>query len=75
MYFSSYKYWIFFISAVFANKHSANVHALNILFDKFEGDKKLYLTIPNSSPQQKILFFDSVHILRNIRNSLLSSPL
>ena len=35
----------FFIRAVVADNHSANVNAFNILFDKFEKDKKYYITI------------------------------
>ena len=61
----------FFIRAVVADNHSANVNAFNILLDKFEGDKKYYITIPNS-PKNIFLFFDSVHLLKNIRNSLLN---
>ena len=61
----------FFIRAVVADNHSANVNAFKILLDKFEGDKKFYITIPNSPPKI-FLFFDTVHLLKNIRNSLLN---
>ena len=61
----------FFIWAVVADNHSANVNAFNILIDKFEGDKTHYITLSNP-PQKIFLFFDSVHLLKNIRNSLLN---
>ena len=55
----------FFIRAVVADNHSANVNAFNILLDKFEGDKTHYITLPNPPHHhhhQKIfLFLDSVH--------------
>ena len=62
----------FFIRAVVEDNHSANVNAFNILLDKFEGDKTHYITLPNPPPQKIFLFFDSVHLLKNIRNSLLN---
>ena len=61
----------FFIRAVVADNHSANVNAFNILLDKFEGDKMHYITLPNPPPKI-FLFFDSVHLLKNIRKSLLN---
>ena len=35
----------FFIRAVVADSHSANVNAFNILLDKFEEDIKYYITM------------------------------
>ncbi len=35
----------FFIRAVVADNHSANVNTFNILLDKFEGDKTHYITL------------------------------
>ena len=35
----------FFIRAVVADNHSANVKAFNILLDELEGDKKHYITM------------------------------
>ena len=61
----------FFIRAIVADNHSANVNAFNILLDKFEGDKMHYITLPNP-PSKIFLFFDSVHLLKNIRNSFLN---
>ena len=48
-----------------------NVSAYKILLNKFQGDQKHFITIPNC--QKKIyLFYDTVHLLKNIRNSLLN---
>ena len=47
------------------------MNAFNILLDKFEEDKTHYITLPNP-PLKIFLFFDSVHISKNIRNSLLN---
>ena len=62
----------FFIRAVVADYHSANVNAFNILLDKFEGDKTHYITLPNPSKNISVFFFYSVHLFKNIRNSLLN---
>ena len=49
------------------------MNAFNILLDKFEGDKTHYITLPNPPTPPKIfLFFDSVHLSKNICNSLLN---
>ena len=73
--FSNYKYWIIFIRAVVVeDTHTTNVNAFNFLLNKFFWagvDEKYFISISKSSP--KILkFFDYVHILKNIRNSLIS---
>ena len=49
------------------------MNAFNILLDKFEGggDKMHYITLPNPPPKI-FLFFDSVHLLKNICNTLLN---
>ena len=58
----------FFIRAVVADNHSANVNAFNIF--KFEWDQTRYITLP--TPPPIFLFFDSVRLLKNIRISLLN---
>ena len=59
----------FFIRAVMGDNHSANVNAFNILLDKFEGDKTHFITLTNP-PHKIFLFFYSVHLFKNIHNSL-----
>ena len=41
----------FFIRAVVADNHSANVNAFNISVDEFERDKTHYITLPNPPPK------------------------
>ena len=63
----------FFIRAVVPDNHSANVNAFNILLDKFEGDKTHYINLPNPPPKYFcFFFFYSVHLLKNLSNSLLN---
>ena len=59
----------FFLRAVVADYHSANVNAFNILLDKFKEDKKYYITIINPHPQY---FCFLTLTIKNIWNSLLS---
>ena len=47
------------------------MNAFNILLGKFEGDKTNYINLPNP-PQKIFLFYDSAHLIKNIRNSLLN---
>ena len=54
-----------------ADNHLANVNTFNILLDKFEGYKTHYITLPHPPPKL-FLFFDSVHLLKDIRNGLLN---
>ena len=61
----------FNIRAVVADNHSSNVNAFKILLSKFEGDGKLFITLPES-PQKIYFFFDTVHLLKNIRNSFVN---
>ena len=47
------------------------MNAFKILLDKLEGDKTHDITFPNPPPK-RFLFFYSVHLFKNIRNSLLN---
>ena len=47
------------------------MNAFNILLNKFEGDKMHYITLRNP-PKKIFLFFDLVHLSKNIHNSLLN---
>ena len=62
----------YFIRAVVADNHSANVNAFNILLDEFDGDKTHYITLSNSPPKIFLFFFILFIYLKNIRNSLLN---
>ena len=62
----------FSVRGVAADNHSANVAAFKILLDKFEGNRQHYFTLPGSS-NKTYLFFDTVHLLKNVRNNLLNT--
>ena len=59
--------------AVIVDNHSTNVNAFSRLYDLY-GDRNRpnVITHPSSS-KQIYLFYDSVHLLKNIRNNLLNA--
>ena len=63
----------FYVRAVVCDNHSTNVAAFNVLLKKY-GSKASPDTIKHPSRAGKIyLFYDSVHLLKNVRNNLLNS--
>ena len=55
---------------IFADNHSTNVSAFNILQTRFPSG---YFDIQHSHNSTKTyLFFDNVHLVKNIRNNLLN---
>ena len=64
----------FEVHAVISDNHATNVAAFRDLFSKY-GHSKLAnaITHPSLSSLTTYLFFDSVYILKNIRNNLLNS--
>ena len=65
----------FNIVAVISDNHSANVPAFNILIKKYPHTRKDISIINHSSiiNNRIYLFFDSVHLIKNIRNNLFNS--
>ena len=61
----------FSVRGVVTDNHSANVAAFKILLDKYDGDKKYYLALPGSL-NKTYVYFDTVHLLKNVRNNLLN---
>jgi hypothetical protein len=61
----------FKIRGVVTDNHSANVRAFQKLLIKYPGDGYLYMDFPGLS-NRVYLFFDTVHLLKNIRNNLLN---
>lgn len=61
----------FRIRGLVTDNHSTNVAAFNILLNENIGDKKQYFSLPNSD-HRTYIFFDSVHLVRNIRTNLLN---
>ena len=63
----------FHVRAVICDNHSTNVSAFNVLLKKY-GLKDSPDTIKHPSRDGKIyLFYDSVHLLKNVRNNLLNA--
>ena len=63
----------FHVRAVICDNHSTNVAAFNVLLKKY-GSKESPNTIKHPSRDGKIyLFYDSVHLLKNIRNNLFNA--
>ena len=61
----------FKIRGLVTDNHSTNVAAFNILLNENDGDKKQHFCLPNAD-QRTYIFFDSVHLVKNIRNNLLN---
>lgn len=60
----------FNVRAVVSDNHSTNVKAFEMLKEKYPGQDDLFMNHPSCSGKT-YLFFDNVHLLKNIRNSLL----
>ena len=65
----------FNIAAVISDNHSTNVPAFNILIKRYPHTRKDISIINHSSNinNRIYLFFDSVHLIENIRNNLFNS--
>ena len=62
----------FRVRAIISDNHSTNVAAFKFLLKSFNSPSPLHFQHPDNSCVT-YLFFDSVHLLKNIRNNLLSS--
>lgn len=62
----------FNVRGLVTDNHSANVAAFKILLNENPGDKKNYFTFPKAN-YKTFVFFDSVHLIKNVRNNLLSA--
>ena len=60
------------VRAIVSDNHSSNVKAYTNLREKFSADSSYYIQHP-SSDKKVYLFFDNVHLLKNIRNNLLNN--
>ena len=61
----------FKIRGLMTDNHSTNVAVFNMLLNESDGDKKQYFCLPNAD-HRTYIFFDSVHLVKNIRNNLLN---
>ena len=62
----------FSVRGVVTDDHSTNVNAYSSLRKKYKSDSPYYFVHPTNPNQKIYLFFDSVHLMKNIRNNLLN---
>ena len=62
----------FNVRGVVADNHSSNVSAYNILLKQFPSDSSELCIHHPANESRTFLFFDNVHLLKNIRNNLLN---
>ena len=60
----------FLVRGLVSDNHPSNVKAFQIIKEKFPGDDD-FLFHHLSSARKTYLFFDNVHLVKNIRNNLL----
>ena len=64
----------FHVRAVISDNHPSNVSAFNELFSKYGSESHENVILHHStSGWRTYLFYDSVHLLKNVRNNLLNS--
>lgn len=64
----------FFIRAVCTDNHASNVNAIKRLLKEHSVTNKFSaIAYPDNNSSPTYLFFDSVHLLKNIRNNLFSN--
>ena len=61
----------FCVRAVVSDNHSTNVSAFSFLTKRYNSPSSMYFTHP-SNEVKTYLFFDNVHLAKNIRNNLLN---
>ena len=61
----------FCVRAVVPDNHSDNVNAFSSLKKEYESDSS-YIEHPSNHGKKTYLFFDSVHLVKNLRNNLLN---
>ena len=63
----------FYVRTVISDDHASNVRAFKLLLKNYNGDKNLFIYHPAYNETLKTyLFFDIVHLVKNIRNNLLN---
>ena len=63
----------FYVRAVISGDHASNVRAFKLLLNNYNGDKNLFIYHSACNETLKTyLFFDIVHLVKNIRSNLLN---
>ena len=59
----------FCVRGIVADNHSSNVHALSSLVAIFNSDSHQYIKHQGNFDNKAYLFYDTVQIMKNIRNN------
>ena len=65
------KRWILCVCGLVADNHSAKVNAFTSFKDLFNSESKLFFEHSDNHGKQTYIFFDTIHLIKNIRNNLL----
>ena len=63
----------FNVRAVVTDNHSANVNAFSRLQKKYGDSSSYFIRHPENNDKRTYLFYDNVHIVKNIRNNLVNA--
>ena len=59
------------VRGIFPDNHALNVHAFSSITAIFNSDSHQYINHSRNFGKKTYLFYDTVHIMKNIRNNLL----
>ena len=62
----------FCVQGIVTDNHASNVHAFSSLASIFNSDSHQYIKHLSNFDKKTYLFYDTVHIMKNIRNNLLN---
>lgn len=62
----------FCVRGIVTDNHAANVNAFSSLVKKHNSESNLFINHPQNHGKRTFLFYDSVHLMKNIRNNLLN---
>ena len=62
----------FCVPGIVTDNHTSNQHAFSSLAAIFNSDSHQYINHPGNFGKKTYLFYDTVHIMKNIRNNLLN---
>ena len=62
----------FCVRGIVPDNHSSNVNAFTSLETRFNSESKLFFEHPDNHGKRTYMFFDTVHLMKNVRNNLLN---
>ena len=63
----------FCVRELVADNHSSNINAFTSLKEVFNSESKLFFERSTNQDKRTYMFFDTVHLMKNIRNNLLNA--